>query len=455
MESILFKLLAFVVAVGTLVAVHEFGHFWVARRLGVKVLRFSVGFGRPLLRWRGRRDATEYVIAAVPLGGYVKMLDEREGEVPPAERARAFNRQSLSVRSAVVVAGPAFNFLFAILAFWVVLVAGEVGIRPLVAEVAPQSVAAGAGMQPGDEIVAVNAEPTPTWSAVLYRLAAASVEDDPIVLAVRQANGAPGQRQLTPAQIGDLAERQDLLGELGITPDRPKLPPLIGEVLPGEPAAAAGLQSGDLVLSANGEAIDDWGAWVDYVQARPGQLLEVLILRDGAELTLDLIPAAKERADGEVIGRIGAANQGGEELLDRYRVVYRLDPLEAVPVAAHKTWEFSVLTLKVIGRILTGQASVHNLSGPITIADTAGRTASVGWVHFVKFLAIVSISLGVLNLLPIPVLDGGHLVYHAIEAIKGGPLSEEFMLRTQRIGLAILLGLMGLAFYVDIARLFG
>ncbi|MFM1891618.1 MAG: regulator of sigma protease [Pseudomonadota bacterium] len=455
MDSILFKLLAFVVAVGTLVAVHEFGHFWVARRLGVKVLRFSIGFGRPLLRWRGRRDATEYVIAAVPLGGYVKMLDEREGEVAPAERARAFNRQSLTVRSAVVVAGPAFNFLFAILAFWVVLVAGEAGIRPLIAEVAPQSAAAGAGMRPGDEIVAVNQEPTPTWSAVLYRLAAASVQDEVIVLEVRQANGAPAARQLTAAQIGDLAEREDLLGELGITPDRPTLPPRIGEVLAGEPAEAAGLRPGDLILSANGEAIDDWGAWVDYVQARPGEMLEVRIQRGGTELTLDLVPAAQERPDGRVIGRIGAANQGSEDLLDRYRVVYRLDPLEAMPVAVHKTWEFSVLTLKVIGRILTGQASVHNLSGPITIADTAGRTASVGWVHFVKFLAIVSISLGVLNLLPIPVLDGGHLVYHAIEAVKGSPLSEEFMLRTQRIGLAILLGLMGLAFYVDISRLFG
>ena len=455
MDSILFKLLAFVVAVGILVAVHEFGHFWVARRLGVKVLRFSIGFGRPLLRWRGRKDATEYVIAAIPLGGYVKMLDEREGEVRPQERARAFNRQSLGVRSAVVVAGPAFNFLFAILAFWLVLVAGETGLRPLIGEVAPDSLAATAGVRPGDEITAVNRERTPTWSAVMYRLAAASVEDDAIELEVRQADGAQALRRLSAAQLGDMADRPDLLKELGVKPDRPRVPAVIGEVLAGEPAEAAGLQPGDRILAADGQAIDDWSAWVEFVQAHPGQLLKVTVERDGESLVLELIPASLEQEDGSAVGRIGAINQEQPGLFDRYRVVYRLGPLEAVPMALHQTWEFSALTLKVIGRILTGQASVRNLSGPITIADAAGRTASVGWVHFIKFLAVVSISLGVLNLLPVPVLDGGHLLYFALEAVKGGPLSEQFMMHTQRIGFAILLGLMGLAFYVDISRLLG
>jgi len=455
MESILFKIAAFIVAVGILVAIHEFGHFWVARRLGVKVLRFSVGFGRPLVSWRGKTDNTEYVIAALPLGGYVKMLDENEGEVPSEERHRAFNRQSLKVRSAVVVAGPAFNFAFAILAFWLVLVAGEVGLRPLISEIVPESPAAFAGMQPGDEIVAVNGDATPTWSAVLYRLAASSVSDDVVTFNVKQSDGSAGERRLPPGWIGDLAEREDLLGEMGITPDRPRIPPVIGEVIAGEPAEAAGIRAGDRVVEANGETIDNWGSWVRFVKERPESLIKVVVERDGSMLTLDLIPAAVAVEDGKTVGRIGAINERPVGSFDEYRVVYKLGPLAAVPVAIDKTYEFSVLTLKVIGRILTGQASVRNLSGPITIADTAGRTASVGWVQFVKFLAIVSISLGVLNLLPIPVLDGGHLMFYILEAIKGGPLSEEFMTNGQRIGLAILLSLMGLAFYVDISRYLG
>ena len=455
MESILFKIAAFIVAVGILVAIHEFGHFWVARRLGVKVLRFSVGFGRPLFSWRGKTDSTEYVIAAIPLGGYVKMLDENEGDVPPAERHRAFNRQSLAVRSAVVVAGPAFNFIFAVAAFWLVLVAGEVGMRPLVSEIAPGSPASLAGMRPGDEIVAVNGNATPTWSAGLYRLAASSVSDDVVTFGVQQADGSEGARQFPPGSIGDLAEHEDLLAELGITPDRPRIPPVIGEVIAGEPAEAAGLRAGDRVVEANGEAIEDWGSWVRFVKKRPETLLKVTVERDGTRVAIDLIPAAVVLDDGQTVGRIGAVNDPPEGVYDAYRVVYQLGPVAALPVAIDKTYEFSALTLKVIGRILTGRASVRNLSGPITIADTAGRTASVGWVQFVKFLAIVSISLGVLNLLPIPVLDGGHLMFHVLEAIKGGPLSAQFMMTGQRIGLAILLSLMGLAFYVDISRYLG
>lgn len=455
MESILFKILAFIVAVGILVAIHEFGHFWVARRLGVKVLRFSVGFGRPLYRWRGKTDDTEYVIAALPLGGYVKMLDENEGDVAPEEQHRAFNRQSLRVRTAVVVAGPAFNFLFAIAAFWLVLVAGEVGLRPVVSDVALESPAALAGMQPGDEIVAVNSNPTPTWSAVLYRLAASSVSDDVVTFSVEDAGGSAGERSLPPGSIGDLAEREDLLGEMGITPDRPRMPPIIGEVISGEPAEAAGVRAGDRVVDADGVAIADWGSWVRFVKERPETLIKLTVERDGLPVELDLIPAAVELEDGQIVGRIGAINETPEGLFDEYKVIYQLGPVAAVPVAISKTYEFSVLTLKVIGRILTGQASVKNLSGPITIADTAGRTASVGWVQFVKFLAIVSISLGVLNLLPIPVLDGGHLMFYLLEAVKGSPLSEEFMMNGQRIGLAILLSIMGLAFYVDLSRYLG
>lgn len=452
MDDLIFKILAFVAAVGLLVAVHEFGHFWVARRLGVKVLRFSIGFGRPLWRREAGPDRTEYVIAAIPLGGYVKMLDEHEGPVPAGEAHRAFNRQPLRVRAAIVAAGPVFNFLFAILAFWLVLTLGETGIRPLIGAVGAGTPADRAGLQVGDEILSVNGKPTPTWSLALQEMATGSVARPELGVRVRGADGSERLRLIPSAEIGDLAETRDLLGHIGLEPERPAVPPVFGKVLPGEPAAGAGLREGDRILAADGSPVSDWGHWVRYVQARPGQAIGLEIERDGQRLTLDLTPAPHAQGD-TVIGRIGASNQPVPGLMERYQVQYRMGPGEALPAAFARTWEYSVLTLKVIWRILTGQASIHNLSGPITIADAAGKTASIGFVYFVKFLAIVSISLGVLNLLPIPVLDGGHLLYFAIEAVKGSPLSEAAMIQGQKIGLLLLLSLMTLAFYVDILRL--
>jgi regulator of sigma E protease len=454
MDDLLLKIAAFIVAVGLLVAVHEFGHFWVARRLGVKVLRFSIGFGRPLWRRQTAPDEPEYVIAAIPLGGYVKMLDEREGPVAVEERPRAFNRQSLWVRSAVVVAGPLANFLFAIAAFWGVLVLGESGIRPLVGDVTPSTPAAQAGIRKGDEILAVNGRSTPTWSLAMQALATGSVAEPEVRIRVRDADGVERERLMVSSQVGDLAEKQDLLGHLGLAPERPEIPPVFGRILAGEAAEQAGLQPGDRIVSADAEPIGDWGQWVDYVQARPGETIALRVTRAGEEIDMALTPAAHAR-DDEVIGRIGASNQPAPEVLERYRATHRMGPGEALPAAMERTLEYSVLTLKVIWRILTGEASIHNLSGPITIADAAGKTASIGFVYFLKFLAIVSISLGVLNLLPVPVLDGGHLLYFAIEAVKGSPLSEAAMLQGQKIGLALLLGLMSLAFYVDLLRIFG
>jgi regulator of sigma E protease len=454
MEDFVVKLLSFLLAIGVLVSVHEFGHFWVARKLGVKVLRFSIGFGRPLWQWRGRQDDTEYVIAAIPLGGYVKMLDEREGEVDRTEVHRAFNRQSLPVRSAVVVAGPLFNFLFAILAFWFVLMLGETGLRPLVGDVVEGSIAESTGLRTGDEILTVGGEQTPTWGLVIQELVAASVSDGMLPIEVLTPEGGRAQYQLAASQLGDLAETPDLLGHLGLQPERPKVPPVFGRLLPGEPAEQAGLQVGDLILSADGQAITDWAAWVDYVQQRPQQPIRLWVERDGAALEVMLVPAEAQRGD-EVIGRIGAANQPVEGLIDRYQVEYSLGPVAAFTAAVSRTGEYSVLTLKVIWRILTGQASIQNLSGPFSIADAAGKTASYGLVYFLKFLAIVSISLGVLNLLPIPVLDGGHLVYFAIEAVRGGPLPESWLIQGQKIGLILLAALMAVAFYVDIQRFLG
>lgn len=452
MDDILFKILAFVVAVGLLVAVHEFGHFWVARRLGVKVLRFSIGFGRALWRRQSGPDEPEYVIAAVPLGGYVKMLDEQEGPVAPAELGRAFNRQSLWVRSAVVVAGPLFNFLFAIAAFWLVLTLGETGIRPLIGEVTAGKPAAKADLRAGDEILSVNGRLTPTWSLALQELATASVGDPELRVAVLDSNGVSRLRVMPASDLGDLAETRDLLAQLGLQPERPPFPAVFGSILAGEPAQEAGLQEGDRIVLADGESLDDWGRWVKYVQARPGVEIKLLIERAGQTLPISVTPAPYVRND-EVIGRIGASNQPAPDLVERYRVEHRLGLWEALPMAVARTGEYSLLTLKVIARVLTGEASIRNLSGPISIADAAGKTASIGIVYFLKFLAIVSISLGVLNLLPVPILDGGHLLYFLVEAVKGSPVSEGTLAKGQAIGLVMLLGLMTLALYVDVLRL--
>jgi regulator of sigma E protease len=452
METFIVTAAAFIVAIGVLVAVHEFGHFWVARRLGVKVLRFSIGFGRPLWRRQSSPDDPEYVIAAIPLGGYVKMLDEREEPVPPDQVHLAFNRQSLWRRSAIVIAGPAFNFLFAILAFWLVLTLGETGMRPIIGEVDAQTPAERAGLEAGDEILSVNGQRTPTWALALQEVATASIGDPELRILVRDADGIEGERVMPSSEIGDMAGSSDLLGRLGLRAALPPVPAVIGRVLPDEPAAAAGMEPGDRVLSADDTAIGNWADWVRYVQARPGEQITVVVERSGERLSLAITPAP-HAAGEEVVGRIGAANEPAPEVAQQYQGVHSLGLFEAVPAAAARTWEYSVLTLKVIWRIVTGQASIHNLSGPITIADAAGKTASIGLVYFLKFLAIVSISLGVLNLLPIPVLDGGHLLYFAIEAVKGSPVSEAAMIQGQKVGLLLILGLMSVAFYVDIHRL--
>ncbi len=450
--DILISIASFILAIVILVGIHEFGHFWVARRLGVKVLRFSIGFGKPLWCWVGRKDKTEYVIAAIPLGGYVKMLDEREAAVPTDEAHRAFNRQSLKVRAAIVAAGPLFNFIFAIFAFSIAFMLGETGIRPLVGQVEPGSMAARAGITAGDEILTINQEKTPTWGLTIQALAAASVNQGVVDIQVRNADDQSARRQLDASQLGDISTIDNLLEHIGIQPQRPVIPPVFGQIIVDEAAHQAGIQTGDRVISADGETIADWVSWVEYVRARPGQTIDLIIERENQTVPLMLTPAEYER-HGETIGRIGAANQATDELA-RYRAEYRLPPLQALDAAITRTAEYSWLTLKVLWRILTGQASVQNLSGPFTIADVAGKTASGGLVHFIKFLAIISISLGVLNLLPIPMLDGGHLFYFALEAVRGSPLPESWMENGQKIGLMLLAGLMALAFYVDFQRLF-
>ncbi|MBK1719824.1 RIP metalloprotease RseP [Thiocystis violacea] len=453
--DILFAIASFIVALAILIAVHEFGHFWVARRLGVKVLTFSIGFGRPLLRWRRHPDDTEYVLAMIPLGGYVKMLDEREEEVPKEWLGRAFNRQALWKRSAIVVAGPLFNLLFAILAYWAIFILGDSGLKPVVGEVEPQSVAAEAGFLPGDELLLVGDRPARSWETALIALTIEAMKGTDLSIQVRDADRQERERIIPGAAVAGLTEAPDLLGRLGVQPRRPAIPAVIGEIVPGEPAALAGLAVGDRVIAANGESIDSWRDLVALVRERAGETIRLDVERqDRGVLSLDIIPSATE-VDGQSVGRIGAGVELRDDLMEDYLVQVRYGPVEAMGQALDKTYEMSFLMLRIMGRMLIGEASVHNLSGPITIAETAGRTASYGLDSFVKFLAIVSISLGVLNLLPIPVLDGGHLFFYLIEWIKGSPVSEQVQLQGQKLGFILLAALMTLAFYVDLSRLLG
>lgn len=444
----------FVVALAVLIAVHEFGHFWVARKLGVKVLRFSIGFGRPLLRRTASSDGTEYVLATVPLGGYVKMLDEREGDVPADQRHLAFNRQALWKRSAIVAAGPLFNFAFAIAVFWGLLVAGETGDRPLVGEVAPRSAAEVAGFVQGDEILQVGDRRTPTWEAAVFALMAEALDGEDLPVRVRDAAGQESVRRLVGSDLASLPENPAILSALGLSQARPLLPPVIGEVVPGGAAEAGGLRAGDRVIEAGGAPVATWQAWVELIRQHPERALRVRVQRGEGELDLTVTPRRQEE-QGQSVGKIGAAVSVPETLFEGYRTLVRLGPLDALGAATAKTLDMSWLMLRVVGRMVTGQSSVDNLSGPISIAETAGKTAGYGLSAFLKFLAVVSISLGVLNLLPVPVLDGGHLLYFLIEGVKGSPLSERVQEQGMKIGIALLAGLMTLAFYVDISRLLG
>ncbi|TVO77660.1 RIP metalloprotease RseP [Sedimenticola selenatireducens] len=469
MSSFLFSAGSFVIALAILIAVHEFGHFWVARKLGVKVLRFSIGFGKPLFSFRGKSSrsdggsgseaqfeadlGTEYVLAAIPLGGYVKMLDEREGAVPEHYLSQSFNRQSVVVRSAIVVAGPLFNFLFALLAFWLIAVSGDTGSRPWIGKVSESSIAAEAGFAQDDEFLSVGDTPTPTWESAVYALLTESTVGGDVVVKVRDAKGYERIRVLPGDRLLGLAEDGRLLDRLGFAPKRPIIDPVIGQLVSGEPAEQSGFKVGDRVLSIDGIEVNTWSELVEYVRQKPGKLVDVTIDRMGVTSEIKLIIGQTKQAE-QVFGRIGAGPYVAENLFDDYRVEVVYGPIDAVGVAATKTAEMSLFMLKMLGRMLTGDISIKNLSGPISIAQTAGKTASYGLTQFLKFLALVSISLGVLNLLPVPVLDGGHLLFFMIEAVKGSPLSESAQVLGQRLGLVILLSLMTLAFYVDLSRLF-
>jgi len=452
MPSWLISIPAFFVAIALLVAVHEFGHYWVARRCGVKVLRYSIGFGRKIWGRTSPKTGTEYWIAAIPLGGYVKMLDEREGEVAAADLPYAFNRQKLWKRVAIVAAGPGINFAFAILAYWLVFMLGIAGMKPIIGEVGKDTQAFQSGLSQGEQIIAVGEKETATWQELRLTLLGRALDREQVRLTVLDQNGDTRSVVLDLTKAS--AEPEVLFKQIGLSPYQPKGTPLISDTVAGQSAERAGLQAGDQLLAANGEELQGPRELVNWVQAHPGETVEFSIQRDG-ELISQMVQLDAYEDGDKTIGRLGAHIGVDASEWDAMRTQRRLNPIAAAPAAVAETWSVSLLTVRLLWRMVTGDVSWKNISGPIQIADYAGKTASVGLEPFLSFLALISVSLAVLNLLPVPVLDGGHLLYYACEFIRGRPLSDKAQIMGQQVGMVALLLLMSLAFYNDIIRLLG
>ena len=447
-EMIFYTLLV----LGVLVTFHEYGHFWVARRCGIKVVRFSIGFGPPLLRWRDRHG-TEFVVAALPLGGYVKMIDEREGDVSEEDLPYAFNRKPVALRMATVAAGPLANFALAVLAYWIIFMLGVKGIAPVIGEVKPGSIAAVAGLEAGQEILAVDGEPTSTWQDFGERLVHRIGEQGTIRFTARYPDSDLQYESAAPLLGWNIdAKDPDPIGSIGITLYRPEVLPIVNELIPGGPAELSGMLPGDLVVSVDGHEMPTWTEWVEYVRARPGQSLLVLVERNGKTLALAMAPELVADEGEKAFGRVGMT-----VVVPEWPEGFFRESKYGVFTALGKAWgqtgDTSLLILNSVKKMLVGDISLEHLSGPITIAKVAGTSASYGLVPFLQFMAMLSVSLGVLNLLPIPVLDGGHLVYYIVEIFKGSPVSLKSQEMGYRVGLFLVVGLMGLALYNDLARL--
>lgn len=452
MPDWLLSIPAFIVTIGVLVAVHEYGHFWVARRMGVRVIRYSIGFGPKIWGWTSAKTGIEYWLSAIPLGGYVKMLDEREGEVDESDRPYAFNRQHPLKKLAVVAAGPGVNFLFAIFAYWLIFMLGVSGIKPIIGAVPADTIAAQTQLRQGDQIVAVGETQTQTWQELRLTLLDRALDNSRVRLTVVGDNGT---RRPIFINLHDVPEDpKKLFNRLGLHPYTPQATPVIARVVSDSPAAAGGLQTGDKVLAVNGETLRSPAKLVKWVQSHPGAQAHLTVKRNGETVSLTLVLGRVQR-DGQTIGRLGAAIGVDGSAWQAMRTVRQLGPLAALPAAVDKTWSVTVLTLRLMGQMVVGDVSWRNISGPIQIAHYAGETASIGLVAFLGFMALVSVSLAIINLMPIPVLDGGHLLYYSIEWIRGKPLSEAIQAAGQQAGMVALLLLMGLAFYNDILHLLG
>lgn len=447
MSELIQSVWGFVLAIGVLVTFHEFGHYWVARRLGVRVLCFSVGFGRPLWQ-RTAANGTVWQIAAIPLGGYVKMLDEREAEVPAEQLDQAFNRQPLGTRAAVVAAGPIANFLLAIVLYSAVYMIGQPAVKPIVGAVTEGTPAALSGVPEGAVVTAVDGKSVRTWDELRLSLLDAALDDSQIALRVQLDEFRQERFVMDVSAVS--REPAEFLDQVGLEPPKVVLRPVLGGIVADSPAARGGLERGDVIVELDGNSIESWEALVLAVRERPGADISLTVLRDGASQSISI---RLDDLDG--IGRLGAGVAEQPELWQDFAFDYRLGPLPSLWAGVQQTLQVSWLTVKMLGRMIVGELSPRNLSGPLSIAEFAGMSAAAGVVAFLGFLALVSVSLGVLNLLPVPVLDGGHLLFYAIEALMGAPLSERAQQVGQSVGMALLFGLMSVALFNDLNRLLG
>jgi regulator of sigma E protease len=449
MLELLWSVLGFVVAISILVCFHEFGHYWMARRMGVKVLRFSLGWGAPVWR-RMDREGVEWALGPWPIGGYVKMLDEREGPVAAHERGQAFNNQSVPKRLAILFAGPAFNFILAFGLYWAMFLVGVPGLKPVMAEPPPASAAARAGLHSGDLVLSIQGKALATWTELRTELIDRALDGGRLDLRVRDGQG--GERSATLDLSGVRPDPQYLFDDLGLDSFQPSLPAVIDRIESGTPAAQAGLRSGDRIVRFDGAEVADWAQLVKSVRERPGQVATLEIERAGERQAVNVVLSRSEEG-GRAVGRLGAGVAMPQDLWQDLRAERRLGPVAAVPAAVGQTWQMTQLTLRMLWRMVLGDVSVKNVSGPIQIAQVAGYSAQIGLISFLSFMAVVSVSLGVLNLLPVPLLDGGHMLLYAIEGLKGKPLSERVQAAAQYVGLGFIGMLMVLALYNDIMRL--
>lgn len=451
--TITYTIISFIIALGILITFHEFGHYLVARWTGVKVLRFCIGFGQPIFRKRWGKDQTEWVIAAIPLGGYVKMLDETEGKVAPEDLPRSFNRQPVARRFAIVAAGPIANFLLAIVLYWLLFILGVHGMKPVLGPVEPASPAAYARFEPGETIISIENESVGSWQDARWTLLRYAVDQSSnIKVQTINKNGEINWRTLDLSQINPDQLNENFPGIIGLTSYQPNVKPVIAQVLADGVGYHAGLLAGDEILAVNDTEIRTWMDFVQQVRTNPGRLLELEILRGNQIVLLAITPEAATE-NGKSIGKIGIAPVINQAEFDALLVTVSYPPGKAIQKAIEKTWETTILTLQMLSKMIMGDVSLKNISGPISIADYAGQSAQMGLASYLAFLALISVSIGVLNLLPIPILDGGHLMYYLIEIIKGTPLPDKIILMGQKIGLVMLFTLMTFAIYNDINRL--